>query len=99
MTGRLEQLRQDDVRLEASERRADAEMDAASEREVVLRSGSIEQHLVGSLVLGRIPVRRTPEQQHGRPCSDGYAVHFGCPGGVAKVVAEGRFEPQRFLNE
>src|SRR5262245_49754344 len=80
---------EDCLRLEAAQRRADAEVDPASEREVVLGSGSIEHHVVGPVVLGRIPVGCTPEEEHGRPCCDGNSADFSRPRGVAKVVAEG----------
>ena len=74
---------EDDLRLEASQWRADAEVDPASEREVVLRSRSIEHHVVGPVVLSRIPVGCTSEEEHGRPCCDGDPAHFGRPSGVA----------------
>ena len=56
MLGSRKQPGEDDLRLKASQWRTDAEMDAASEREVMLRGGAIEHYVVGPLVLGRVPI-------------------------------------------
>src|SRR5262245_19991302 len=77
--GAGEKSGEDDLGLEAGERRADAEMDATPEGEVVSRSGAIEHHVVGALVLRRIAVGRTPEEQHGRSRRDGDSVYLSRP--------------------
>jgi SAM-dependent methyltransferase len=83
VTGALQELREDHEGFEAGERRTNAEVNAASERQVVARRPSIEGNVVWPFVFGGVAIRSAPEQQHGRTGRDGGAAEFGSAGNVA----------------
>src|SRR4030095_6460772 len=97
--GSLQDLAEDDGSLKACEGRADAEVDASSEPEVVSWRRAVEDDLGAPFFLVRVAVGSTPEQQDGSAGGYRDAPEAGGGWGVAEVVPERGLEAEHFLDE
>ena len=72
-------------------------MDALAEGDVVLGIRALEVDLFRVREGFRVTVRRSPEQHHHRARGDRRPTEFDVGVGLAEMPLEGRFEPQRLL--
>src|SRR5690606_34372040 len=97
-----EQLFDGHTGLEARERRADAKVDPATEREMRLHERAIDVEALGVVERRLVEVGGGPHQQHARPCRDGYAAQRGVTGGhpvvetERAVASQGLFDKRRY---
>ena len=66
----VEELADDDLRLQTSERCTDTEVRALAKGDVALAARAIQPKVVGVIEMGRIPVGRTPQQHKAGACAE-----------------------------
>src|SRR5690606_16482654 len=96
---RIEQLCTDDARLHPGNGRADAEVAAPAEGQMVLAVLAVEPERIRIIDMGRIPIRRRPEEHQTIPGMELESAELAIALHDAVVEVEGRLQTRHLLHE